>query len=125
MSPNKEVAERYLDSLSRGDRPGLLSRLTEEVERVEWADGFPNSGVPLRGKAAFNQSIDEPPGGWPLPIEIIRMTEENNVVVAETTVRVALKEGGFLRLRACDILEVENGKIKRLNSFTAEVKNPA
>jgi uncharacterized protein len=122
MSPNKKVIEKYFDSLSKMDRPALLSCLTDDVERVEWADGFPNSGVPVRGRAAFNQSIGDPPGGN-LQIETTRRTEENNIVVAESIVRVPMKEGGFLTLQACNIFELENGKIKRVNSFTAEVKN--
>ena len=65
MSPNKKVVEKYLDGLTRGDRPAMLSCLTEDVEKVEWANGIPGSGVPLRGKAAFGQSIDEPPVGGP------------------------------------------------------------
>lgn len=123
MSPNKQVVEKYLHSLSSGDRATLLSCLTEDAERIEWATGYPTSGVPLRGKAAFNQSIDEPPGGWPLRIETIRMTEENNVVVVECVVRVPMKDGGLLTVRALDVFDLENGKVKRVQAFTAVVNH--
>jgi len=125
MSPNKQVVETYYASFSNLDRPAVLSCLAEDIEWVEWADGNPASGVSHKGKAAFSQNISDPPGGGTLRIEIKRMTEENNVVVAESTVRVPKKEGGFLTLQACDVFELENGKVKRLTSFTAEVKNSA
>ena len=49
MTPNKKVVESYFDALSRMDRSAVLSCLTEDVERVEWANGFPQSGVPVQG----------------------------------------------------------------------------
>jgi ketosteroid isomerase-like protein len=124
MSPNKKVVEKYFDSLSKGDRSAVLSLLTDTVERIEWADGFPNSGVPLKGKVAFSQNITDPPGGWPLPIKINRMTEESNVVVAECVVRVPMKDGNFVGIQALDIFDFEDAKIRRLSSFTAQIKNP-
>ena len=47
------------------------------------------------------------------------MTEENDVVVAEVTVRIAMKAGGSVPVQFCDIFEFESGKVKRLASFTA------
>ncbi len=122
MSPNKKVVESYMDALSRLDRPALLSCLTEDVERVEWADGFPDSGVPQRGISAVINNIDRP-ADVALQTKIIRMTEENNVVIAEGTVRIEKKEGDPVTLKFCNVFEFENSKVKRLNSFTTEVKN--
>ena len=123
MSPNKKVVEKYMDGLSRLDRSAVLSCLTEEVERVEWADGFPGSGVPLRGKAAFIQNIDRP-ADVTLRTDTTRMTEEDNVVVAEGTVRIVKKEGAPATIRFCSVFEFEGGKVKRLTSFTAGEKTP-
>jgi uncharacterized protein len=53
------------------------------------------------------------------------MTEENNVVVAEGTVHVHKKDGNILKVEFCDIFEIENGKIRRLNSFGALLKDSA
>jgi uncharacterized protein len=125
MSPNKKVVETFMTSLSNLDRGAVLSCLAEDIVRVEWADGFPTSGVPITGKAAFSQNIGETPTGEKLQTEIARMTEENNVVVAEGLVRVPRKEGGFVTIRFCDVFEMESGKVKRLDSFTAEVKDSA
>lgn len=125
VSHNKNIVTKYFDSLSRLDRQAVLTLLTDDVQRVEWADGFPESGVPLTGKAAFSQNITDPPGPGGLKIEVLRMTEENNVVVAECTVHVPKKEGGFVTVRAWDVFEFEGGKVCRLDSVTVMVQNPA
>lgn len=118
MSPNKKLIEAYMDCTDRSKVAPLLS---DDVEWVEWADGVPASGVRTRGKAAFIQNF----GDDELRTQITRMTEENNVVVAEGTVRVHKKEGTIVTVQFCDIFELENGKVKRLSSFGAMVKDSA
>jgi uncharacterized protein len=122
MSANKKVVETYQTSLGNLDWAAVASCLTDDVERVEWADGFPSSGVPVRGKAAVIKDMETPTR---FQILATRMTEENNVVVAECVVRVPLKEGGTFVGQSCSIYELENGKIKRMSSFVAENKHPA
>ena len=46
---------------------------------------------------------------------------ENNVVVAEGSVRSARKGGGFLNAVFCDVFEMEASKIKRLTTYLAEL----
>jgi uncharacterized protein len=124
MSQNKRVIEKYMAALSNMDRPALLSCMTDDVERVEWADGFAGSGISQKGMAAVIKNLDRP-ADVAIQTEIMRMTEEGNVVVAESIIRISKKEGGFLTIKACSIFELENDKIKRMDSFTAEVKNSA
>lgn len=123
MSPNKEVVTKYFECLSRLDRQALGSCLTDNVVRVEWADGSDTSGVPIRGRPAVLQSIGNPPGSGGLRIQITRMTEEGNVVVAESIVRVPTKDGSFLVLRALNVFELENGKVSRVDAFTAIIND--
>ena len=122
MTPNKKVVETFLDGLSRMDRAAVLSCLTEDVERVEWADGFPGSGVPVRGRTAVIQNLDRP-ADVTLRVEVKRMTEENDVVVAEGTVHVTEKESTPMTLKFLDVFELEGGKVKRLDSFTARKRS--
>ena len=118
MSPNKKVIEAYMASTDRSKVSPLLSN---DVEWIEWGDGVPATGVRTRGKAAFIQNY----GNDELRTQITRMTEENNVVVAEGTTRVHKKEGQILTVQFCDIFELENSKIKRKSSFGALVKDSA
>jgi uncharacterized protein len=118
MSPNKKLIETYLTTR---DKSKIGPLLAEDVEWVEWADGVPPSGVITRGKEAYIKNYgDDIPGG-----EVHRLTEENNVVVAEGTAHVTKKDGSSLSVRYVDIFELENGKIKRKSSFGALVKDSA
>lgn len=117
MSSNRKVIESYF--ASKGTEYGRL--LADDVELVEWVDGVPATGVRTQGKAAFIENR----GQREYPVQITRMTEENNVVVAEGTARGPKKEGGSWTVQFCDIFELENGQVKRLSSFGAEVKDSA
>lgn len=122
MSENKKLVETYLSYRARrADRSKVEPLLADDVEWVEWADGVPASGARTRGKAAVLQSL----GDNDLHIEITRMTEENNVVVAEGIVRVPRKDGGDLTIQVCNIYEIENSKMKRMQSFLAMIKDSA
>jgi uncharacterized protein len=114
MSPNKKVIESYFASTGTD----YAQWLADDVELVEWADGVPASGVRTQGKAAYVENR----GAREYRTEITRMTEENNVVLAEGTAHGTKKEGGSWTVQFCDIFELENGKVKRLTSFGASVK---
>ncbi len=118
MSPNKKLVETYLTIT---DRSKLAPLLADDVEWIEWGDGVPASGVITRGKEAYlkNYGDDELRG------EVHRLTEENNVVVAEGTAHVTKKDGSSLSVRYVDIFDLENGKIIRKSSFGALVKDSA
>ena len=55
-------------------------------------------------------------------ITIVRMVEENDVVIAEGAVRCKKREGGFLNAVFCDVFCMQNAKIKRLTSYLIELK---
>jgi ketosteroid isomerase-like protein len=122
MSPNKKVVETYQASLGNLDWASVATCLAEDVERAEWADGFPTSGVPVRGKAAVLKELEAP---RKFEVRATRMTEENNVVVAECVVRVPLPENGTFVGECCTVYELADGKIRRMSSFVAENKHPA
>ena len=114
-SENKRTVERYMEAFRRGDHEGVLSCLTEDVE---WL--IPGA-VHLRGKAAFDKEIEnEAFVGRPV-IRVTRLTEENDVVVAEGSVRTERRAGGVVELQFCDVFELAGGRIKRLISYLVEV----
>jgi uncharacterized protein len=122
MSPNKKVVETYLAALGNLDWPTVASCLADDVERAEWADGFAESGVPVRGKETVLKGLEAP---RKFQLEAIRMIEENDVVVTEERVRVPLENGGVFVGRACGFFELENGKLRRMSSWVAEDKTRA
>lgn len=113
MSQNKQTVEKFLDGFNKSDHQQILSCLTDDVE---WE-------VPgmfhLRGKDAFDQEIDH--AGSPT-IDITRLTEENDVVVAEGLVRSQQKNGGSLNRAFCDVFVMRNARIQRLTTYLMEVE---
>ncbi|MGC2035393.1 MAG: nuclear transport factor 2 family protein [Thermoplasmata archaeon] len=117
VSPNKKLIATYMATIAKSELAPLLA---DDVEWIEWGNGVPATGARTLGKAAFIANF----GDFQLRAEITRMTEEDNVVVAEGTARVTPKEGGSFSVRFCDIFELENGKVKRLSSFGAKIQDP-
>jgi uncharacterized protein len=118
VSPNKKLIETYLATT---DKSKLGPLLADDVEWVEWGDGVPPSGVITRGKEAHLKNY----GDNKLRSEVHRLTEENNVVVAEGTAHVTKKDGSSFSVRYVNIFELENGKVKRKSSFGALIKESA
>jgi len=112
VSPNKKLVETYL---AAADKSKLGPLLADDVEWVEWGDGVPPSGVVTKGKESHVRNY----GGDKLRNEVYRLTEENNVVVAEGTAHVTKKDGSHLSVRYVNIFELVDGKIKRKSSFGA------
>ena len=107
-----------MDGFRASDHGLILSCLTDDVE-------WEIPGVfHVIGKEAFDARIeDEAFVGSPI-IHVTRMTEENDVVVAEGTVRAQRKAGGFLDLAFADVFVMERSRIRRLISYLMDV-NPA
>jgi ketosteroid isomerase-like protein len=119
MTDNKRIVQRYMEGFRTTDRESILSCVTDDVE---WT--IPGTFV-SRGKAAFNDHIvDQGFAGHPV-IDVRRLVEEDNVVVAEGTVLATREDGTNLPLVFCDVFEMESGKIRRLTSYLMEAKNPA
>jgi ketosteroid isomerase-like protein len=119
MSRNKQTVERYIDGFNKGDHQQILSCLTDNIE---WL--MPGT-FHLTGKEAFDREIENDAFTGNPTVRITRMTEENDVVVAEGTVRVAWKTGGFLDAVFSDVFEMADGKIKRLTTYQVNLKEPA
>ncbi len=116
-SPNKKVVENYF--YSKGTEYAPL--LADDVELVDWDVGVPASGAVTKGKAAFVQNR----GNREFKSQITRMTEEDNVVVAEGFARGAKKDGGTWTVHFCDTFEIEHGRVKRVSSHGVDVKESA
>jgi uncharacterized protein len=119
MSPNKNTVQKYIDGFNRSDHAQILSCLTEDIE---WL--MPGN-FHLIGKDAFDKEIENDAFTGSPTVRLTRMTEENDVVLAEGTVRVAWKGGGFLDAVFCDAFEMENAKIRRLTTYQVNLKEPA
>jgi ketosteroid isomerase-like protein len=115
MTPNKQTVQHYMDAFNRTDHAEILSCLTDDVE---WL--IPGA-FHTTGKSEFDKQIEgEAFTGHP-SIQVTRMVEENDVVVAEGNVRAARKDGGTLHAVFCDVFVMRNAKIAHLTSYLMEV----
>jgi ketosteroid isomerase-like protein len=108
---NKATVTRYMEAFRATDRAAILACLTDDV--VWRIPGFFESS----GRAEFaNHIVDEGFTGKP-EISVSRLTEENDVVVAEGTVRARKTDGTVLDLAFCDVFEMRDAKIAGLTSY--------
>jgi ketosteroid isomerase-like protein len=116
MTENKRMVEKYIDGFRKSDHEQILSCLTDDVE---WE--IPGWFHAI-GKEAFDKEIENEAFVGSPELTTTRLTEENNVVIAEGTVRAQKREGGVLQAVFCDAFTLEDGKIKRLVSYLMELK---
>ena len=117
MSQNKQTVQKYMEGFTRSDHDQILSCLTDDVE---WL--MPGA-FHLSGKEDFDKEIENPAFVGSPEIRVTRMTEENDVVVAEGTVRCARRAGGFLTAVFCDVFVMQDAKIRQLTSYLVEIKD--
>ncbi len=116
MTENKKTVEQYMEGFRKGDHKLILSCLTDSIE-WEMPGAFH-----LIGKEAFDREIENEAFVGRPAITVTRMTEENDVVVAEGSVRAQRRDGGILFAVFCDVFVMQGGKIKRLITYLMEVK---
>ncbi len=114
MTENKKTIQQYMAGFNASDHAQILSCLTDDVEWI-----MPGLFHHV-GKKAFDREIENKAfAGRPI-VNVTRMTEENNIVIAEGTVIATKKEGTVLHLVFCDVFEMRDGKIRKLIGFIAE-----
>lgn len=116
MTDNKKTIEKYIEGFNKSDHEQILSCLSDDI--VWEMPGI----FYLKGKEEFDREIENPAFVGKPHVTITRMTEENNVVVAEGTVNSMKRDGSTLNAAFCDVFEMENCKIKRLIGYIAEIK---
>lgn len=117
MTENKRIVEKYIDGFRKSDHEQILSCLTDDVE---WEIPGWFHAV---GKEAFDKEIENEAFVGSPELTTTRLTEENNVVIAEGTVRAQKREGGALQAVFCDAFTMQDGKIKKLVSYLMELKS--
>ena len=117
MTPNKDTVGKYMDGFRRTDRSQILSCLTDDVE-------WELPGVfSVTGKKAFEEHIqDEGFMGNP-EITVTRLTEAEDIVVAEGSVRTQRSDGTVINLAMCDVFEMKGGRIRKLTSYLMELRS--
>jgi ketosteroid isomerase-like protein len=104
-----------MDAFTRTDHAAVLSCLTDDVE---WL--IPGA-FHVKGKSAFDNEIENDAFVGSPAIDVSRLTEEDDIVVAEGSVRSARKDGTVLNAVFCDVFVMRDGKIRHLTSYLMEM----
>jgi uncharacterized protein len=116
MPENKSMVEKYMDGFRKSDHELILSCLTDDRA---WE--MPGA-LHLLGKEAFDKAIENDAFVGSATITITPMMEENDVVVAEGSVRTQSKASGLLSAVFCHVCIMPRGKSKRMTTYGVEVK---
>jgi ketosteroid isomerase-like protein len=106
MSTNIEIVNRYLDGFRANNHEQILSCLTDDIEWTVFG------AFHLRGKDAYDKAIDGAPEfSDPPELDVVRMVEQDDVVMAELTGRAKRAAGGELRMSMAEVFVMRDGKI--------------
>jgi uncharacterized protein len=117
-SLRKRVVEKYLEGFRNADHEAILDCLTEDViwEMHPW--------FALSGRDEVKQEIESAATSERPSIEVTRLVEEGDVVVAEGSVQVGLKTGGRIDALFCDVFQFRGDRICRLMTYQVDRLTP-
>lgn len=106
MSRNIETVHRYLDGFRKNDHAQILSCLTDDITWTVYG------AFRLTGKEAYDQAIDGAPHFIDPPeLDIVRLVEQGDVVMAELTGTARRAAGGEMRMSMAEVFVMRDGKI--------------
>ncbi len=105
MSRNIQTVETYLDGFRKGDHAQILSCLTDDIVWTVFGH------FRLTGKLAYDAAIDGEGFAGPPQLEVVRMVEQDDVVMAELTGTATRDNGEPLRMSMAEVFVMRDGKI--------------
>jgi ketosteroid isomerase-like protein len=117
MSRNTDTVNTYLDGFRKNDHAQILACLTDDIEWTVFG------AFHLVGKEAYDKAIDGPPELIDPPeLEVVRMVEQDDVVMAELTGTVKRAAGGEMRMSMAEVFVMRDGKIAERRAWVIELK---
>jgi uncharacterized protein len=89
VSQNLDTVRRYIDGFVTSDREQILGCLTDDIQWTLFG------GYHLEGKAAYDAEIQNPAFSGSPVLEIVRLVEQDDVVMGELAGSVELTENEF------------------------------
>jgi ketosteroid isomerase-like protein len=117
MSQNTETVTTYLDGFRKNDHTQILSCLTDDITWTVFG------AFHLTGKDAYDKAIDGAPAFIDPPtLEVVRMVEQGNVVMAELIGTARRAEGGEMRMSMAEVSVMRDGKIAERRAWVIVLK---
>jgi ketosteroid isomerase-like protein len=117
MSRNIETVNTYLDGFSKNDHAQILSCLTDDIEWTVFG------AFHLTGKRDYDKAIDGAPEFIDPPeLEVVRMVEQGDIVMAELTGTAKRTAGGEMRMSMAEVFVMRDGKIAERRAWVIVLK---
>ncbi len=117
MSRNTDTVNAYIDGFRNNDHAQILACLTDDIEWTVFG------AFHLTGKEAYDAAIDGPPEFInPPSLEVVRMVEQGDVVMAEMSGSVRRAAGGEMRMSMAEVFVMRDAKIAERRAWVIELK---
>jgi ketosteroid isomerase-like protein len=116
MSRNTDTIDRYLDGFRRSDHEQILSCLTDDIRWTVYGH------FQLTGKVAYDNAIEGPGFTGPPRLEVVRMVEQDDVVMAEITGTATRETGEVMRMSMAEVFVMRDGRIAERRAWVIELK---
>lgn len=116
MAENRRTVGRYMDGFRKNDHEQILSCLTDDITWTVFG------AFRLTGKEAYDAAI-EGPGFIPPPtLNVVRMVEQDDVIMAEMTGSVRRDTGEVMRMTMAEVFVMRDAKIAERRAWVIELK---
>jgi hypothetical protein len=105
---NRDALERYIEAFERQDLSAIADLMHED-----YVEEFPQSGEKIRGRQDARAVLENYPG---LP----SLIEHSYVVSGDLGVMKLTLDYDGRRIYACEVIDFEEGKLKRVRGYFAE-----
>jgi ketosteroid isomerase-like protein len=116
MSRNIQTVQTYLDGFRKNDHEQILSCLTDDIEWTVFGHFH------LAGKQAYNDAIDGVGFTGPPQLEVVRMIEQDDVIMAELTGTATRDTGEVMQMSMAEVFVMRDGKIAERWAWVIELK---
>src|SRR5688500_9033718 len=116
MSQNIETVNTYLDGFRKNDHAQILSCLTDDIRWTVFG------AFHLTGKQAYDEAIDGTGFVGPPRLEVVRMVEQDDVVMAELTGSATRESGEVMRMSMAEVFVMRDGRIAERRAWVIELK---
>lgn len=115
MTENISTVERYLDGFNKSDHAQILSCLTDDIEWTVFG------GYHLTGKEAYDAEIENPSFSGSPDLRVIRLVEQDDVVMGELVGQVRRANGEKMRMAMAETWVMRDGLICERRSYVVEL----
>lgn len=117
LSRNKQTAEKYLDGFRKSDHEQILSCLTDDIVWTVFG------AFRVQGKDAYDANIESPGFVGGPTLEVVRMVEEGDTVMAELTGSAQRDDGSIMRMAMGEVFVMRDGLICERRAFVVPLEH--